>query len=88
MNKIIEDFIDVLNKNAPLKSNDEKFAKYKYPYKAALLISVLTCIPTSKIFNNEIILDINSPILKSYYDLLMNSETIYTYLVSHSSKEE
>ena len=94
MNKtLIGKFIRSINQNAPLSSTgkygDFDISNYKYPYKPILIISIIINIKNiDLLFNSKIIIDENSPITKTYYDLLTNSEAIFNFLKLHNSKEE
>lgn len=84
----INNFINRLNKNSPLKYNDESnLINYKYPYKPVLLLSIINSLSIDELFNCEINIVKNDAILKTYYDLIMNSEQFSDFLIKQKSKE-
>lgn len=89
--KIIDDFVESMNNNAPLNSgtsSESKYINYKYPYKPILVLSIIKSIKSiDDLFNKDIILDINSPIIKCYYDILTNSSVMMDFLKKHKGKE-
>ncbi|MGL4951673.1 MAG: HNH endonuclease [Mycoplasma sp.] len=90
MDKKIKEFIKSLNNNAPLTIfGMEDYTKgYKFPYKPILMIAILSNIDNPKLlFNNDIWLDFSSPIIKTYYDILTNSEVVFEFLKTQKSKE-
>ncbi len=84
---IYNEFLKKLNKNAQLTSSGKDLPiKYKYPYKPALLISLISEIEdVNKLFNNDILID--DKIAKRYYDILTNSEEFYEVMKLLSSKK-
>lgn len=77
-----------LNNNAPLTSPDYKGTNnYKYPYKPALLISIISEIDdVNLLFNKDIV--INDKIAKRYYDILTNSETFFEFMKTLRRKND
>lgn len=91
-NQLIKCFIKKLNSNAPFnsgKTDNKKYIGYKYPYKPILMIAILKNInDINLLFNNKIIIDKNSSITKTYYDILINSEVMYEFFNNeHHLKE-
>lgn len=90
INREIDKFIKSINRNSPLKNASVDLKDYRYPYKPALIIAIFACIPDPhKLFNKEIsLMDLESPILKVYYDLITNSAVFFDYLCKQNSKDE
>lgn len=80
---IIKEFIKKLNKNAPFNSGsikNKKYYNYFYPYKPILMISILSNInDINLLFNHQILIDKNSHITKSYYNLLTNNDVMFEF---------
>ena len=72
----IKEFIKKINKNAPLSSYSNNNINLKFPYKPALIISIIENTNIDDLFNHDISLLKNQKIVKSYYDILMSSETL------------
>ncbi len=87
---VVKEFIKKLNINAPFNSKKDTYKGYYYPYKPILMISILKNInDINLLFNHPILIDKNSPITKTYYDLLTNSEVMFEFFKEeHRNKSE
>lgn len=80
----IKKFLKKLENNAPLSWGNN----FKYPYKPILLMSILKNVPIELLFNENINIEENEKIVRTYYDLLTNDISIIDALQGQSSKRE
>lgn len=84
----LKEFIKKIGQNAPLSSYLDSERSLKFPYKPALIISIIENIDLDNLFNKDISLLSNQKIVKSYYDILMNSESMCSAFSKMKGKVE
>ncbi len=80
-----EKFLKNINKKAPLGSKEYK--GLKYPYKPALLLSIIDSVSSDKLFNEDIDLN-NLHIIKKYYEYITYNYEFWDHITTnHKSKQ-
>ncbi len=83
MNQVNE-FINSICSNETIRELDNGF---KYPYKPALIISIIDNVKSvDQLFNNPIDLSYTSPIIETYYKIIMSSPTVFEYFKTNKRK--
>ncbi len=80
-----EKFLKNIDKKASIKS--EEYKRLKYPYKPALLLSIISSIKSDKLFNEDIDLN-NFEIVKNYYNYITYNFEFWNYITKNQKSKK
>jgi len=80
-----EKFLKNINKKAIL--NSKEYKGLKYPYKPALLLSIIDSVESGKLFNQDIDLN-NLNIIKKYYEYITYNYEFWSYITKNEKSKK